>query len=163
MLKGNTLAVKHAKDVVVRNHEQLRRIREGLVLGEPARVSMAVGGDDRQVAYVGVEPVGDGACAGFGGEKPVFVEDRHRAASVDALLAGQLLQSSGLAQLIATPSIICDLPSAMSRPFANSSSSVVTTKPPGVEHNEPDYRFALPAPDRWHVCCTPATIPASCR
>ena len=95
MLKRDTLAVKHAIYVVVTNDEQLRRIVKGLVLGEPARVSVAVRADDRQVPNVGVDPLGDGACVGFGREKPVFVEDRHRAASADALLAGQLLQSSG--------------------------------------------------------------------
>jgi len=76
--------LEHAKDVVVRNHEQLRRIRKVPVLGEPAGVSVAVRADDRQVPDIGVQPPGDGACVGFGREKPVFFEDRHRAASADA-------------------------------------------------------------------------------
>jgi hypothetical protein len=64
---------------------------EVLVFGEPARVSVAVRANDRQVPDIGVESPGDGACMGFGREKPVFVEDRHRAASADAQHDGQPL------------------------------------------------------------------------
>ena len=45
---AHALGMQHAEDVVVGDDEELRRIGEGRVLGEPARVGVAVGADDRQ-------------------------------------------------------------------------------------------------------------------
>ena len=42
ILQRHALAVEHAKDVMVRRHEELRRIGERLVLREPARIGVAV-------------------------------------------------------------------------------------------------------------------------
>ncbi len=47
--EGDALGVEHAEDVVVGLDEQGGGIGEGLVEGEPARVGVAVGGDEGQV------------------------------------------------------------------------------------------------------------------
>ena len=49
-LEGDALRVEHAEDVVVGLDEERGGIGEGLVEGEPARVGVAVGREDGQVA-----------------------------------------------------------------------------------------------------------------
>src|ERR1700741_4108372 len=74
--KPNTLAIKHAGDVVVGNNEQLGRICEGLVLCKPPGLSVAVRAYNRRVTYAAVKPPGDGAGAGISRKKPVFMKER---------------------------------------------------------------------------------------
>ena len=73
ILQRDALAVEHAEDVMVRHHEQPRRIGERLVLGVPARIGVAVRGDDRQGLDVVVEAPRHGAGGRIGRKKPVLV------------------------------------------------------------------------------------------
>ena len=41
--------MQHPEDVVVGDDEELGGVGKGLILGEPARVRVAVGADDRQL------------------------------------------------------------------------------------------------------------------
>jgi hypothetical protein len=70
------LAVEHAKDIVVRRHEELRRIGKRLVFREPARVGVAVRRQDRQAAHLLEQAARDGAGRRFDGEKTVVVHHR---------------------------------------------------------------------------------------
>ncbi len=63
---ADALGVEHAEDVVVGLDEERGRIRKGFVLGEPARVGMAVRGDDGQVFDGLVELRSDRACFDVG-------------------------------------------------------------------------------------------------
>src|SRR5215207_4615745 len=71
------LAVKHAKDVVIRHHEETGRIGKRLVLGIPARIRMAVRRYDRQAPHPLVETAGHSAGRGIGRQEPVLVVE-HR-------------------------------------------------------------------------------------
>ena len=77
LLELDALRIEHAEDVVVRLDEQRRRVGEGLVLGEPARIGVAVRRDDRQVADAGIEAARDSACHRFGRQKTIVVQ-QHR-------------------------------------------------------------------------------------
>jgi hypothetical protein len=105
LLERDTLAVKHAVDVVVGNDEQASRVRKGLIFGEPTGISVAVRADERQVAYAAIKPPGDGASVRVSWEKPIIVEDRHEVASAETLLALQLLQYPAWSELKNIPSI----------------------------------------------------------
>ena len=58
-LERHALAVEHPEDVVVRDHEQGRRIAERLVAGEPGRIAMTVRADDRQRCHLAIQAPGD--------------------------------------------------------------------------------------------------------
>ncbi len=60
----DALRVEHAEDVVVGLDEEGGGVGEGLVFGEPARVGVAVRGDDGQVAdgVVELSAMGRAAC-----------------------------------------------------------------------------------------------------
>src|SRR3546814_14846367 len=49
-LQPDALAVEHAENVMVRPDEEFRRIGKRLVTGVPARVGMAMGGQDGKAA-----------------------------------------------------------------------------------------------------------------
>ena len=67
----DALAHEHAGDVMVRNHEQLRGVREWQVLGIPAGVGVPVRADDRQVADRLEEFARNRPGRGVGGEQAV--------------------------------------------------------------------------------------------
>ena len=60
---------------MVRHDEEARRIGKRLVLRVPARIGMAVGRDDRQIAHRIVEAPRHGAGRGIGGQQPVLVNE----------------------------------------------------------------------------------------
>ncbi len=55
ILEGNSLAVEHPIDVMVRLHKELCRVRKGLVACEPRCHGVSMGADDRQVPDLFVE------------------------------------------------------------------------------------------------------------
>src|SRR5271168_1735013 len=77
VFEWNTLAVKHAQDVVVGNDKQLCGVRKGLILRKPAGIRMAVRAEDGHAPNAGVEPPGDGTCSLIRWEQPVRVKRRH--------------------------------------------------------------------------------------
>ena len=91
---------------MVGRDEQPRGIGERLVLGEPARLGMAMRGEDRQIAHLLVEPARDRAGRGIGGEKAVLVEHddlaRKRVATIaDLDRAGTQVFDRGAARGVA--------------------------------------------------------------
>ena len=62
---------------MVGRHEELRGVGEGRVLGEPARLGVAVGADDRELFDGGVQGAGEGAALGLDGKEPVGVQQAH--------------------------------------------------------------------------------------
>ena len=54
--------------------QQLRRIGERLVLGEPARIGVAVRADDRQVLDAGIEVARDRPRPLFGGKQQIRID-----------------------------------------------------------------------------------------
>ena len=77
----HALRAEHAEDVVVGGDEQLGGVGKGRVLGEPARVGVAVRAEDRQAGDLGVERAGDAARRGVGGKQAVGIKQRHCAPS----------------------------------------------------------------------------------
>ena len=74
LLEPHALRIKHAEDVVIWLDEKRRGIGKGIVLGIPARVGVAVRGDDRQVAHRGEEPSCDAAGHRIGGKEAIVVQ-----------------------------------------------------------------------------------------
>ena len=72
--KRYALAVQHAKDVMIRNDQQRRRIGKRFVVGKPLRIRMPVRADYRQHPNFGIRPPGDGALRRIGREQPVLVK-----------------------------------------------------------------------------------------
>jgi hypothetical protein len=68
---------------MVRHDQQVRRIGEGLVIGEPCRIGVAMRADDRQVGHRGIEGARDVAGARLGREQAVGmkVEGLHAVSS----------------------------------------------------------------------------------
>ncbi len=79
ILERDALRVQHPEDVVVGRHEEPRGVRKGRILGEPARVGVAVRADDRKPLHRAVEQAGDLARAPLDREEPVLVQKRHAA------------------------------------------------------------------------------------
>ena len=71
------MAIEHAKDVVIGNDEKLGGVCEGLVLGEPSRIGMAVGADDGHATNRGIKAFGDGTSSGIRREEAVCFEEGH--------------------------------------------------------------------------------------
>lgn len=66
------------RHVVVRRHEQLRRIPERHIVQEHPRVGVAVRGDDREIPYCGIQPGGYPAHRGVSGQQPVRVQGERK-------------------------------------------------------------------------------------
>src|SRR3546814_1655528 len=69
-------AVEHAENVMVRPDEEFRRIGKRLVTGVPARVGMAMGGQDGKAADAVIEPPRQRARLVIGREQPILVQQR---------------------------------------------------------------------------------------
>ena len=76
VFQRHALAVEHAKDIVVRRDEQSRGVFKRLVLREPARIGMAVRGDDRKVSHLPEQAPRDGPGRGVGGKEAVVVHHK---------------------------------------------------------------------------------------
>ena len=74
LVQPDALAVQHAEHIMVGHDQQLRRVGEGLIIGEPARIGVAVRADDRQVLDRGVEPTGDVARRGVRRKEAIGME-----------------------------------------------------------------------------------------
>jgi hypothetical protein len=59
---------------VIRCEQQLGRVGERLVPGEPLRIGVAVRADDRQVRHFLIQPLRDAARGSVGGKQPVLVK-----------------------------------------------------------------------------------------
>ncbi len=70
----DALAVEHPQQIVIRRQQQLRRVAERLVVGEPGGVGVSVRADDREMPHVLVERTRNGAHARLGGQQPVIVQ-----------------------------------------------------------------------------------------
>gem|GEM_PF-793842 len=81
ILQPDTLAVQHAQHVVVRDHQQLGRVRERRVIGEPCRIGVAVRADDRQAGDLGIQPPRDRAIPGIRREQAILMHARPLATS----------------------------------------------------------------------------------
>jgi len=76
VIERDSLAVEHAKDVVIGLHKELCRIGEGLILSKPGRLRMPVRADDGQGANVLVQSPGYLSRTWLGWEQTIFV-DQH--------------------------------------------------------------------------------------
>jgi hypothetical protein len=76
-LERDALRVQHPEDVVIGRHEELRRIGKGRVLGEPARIGVAMRTDDRQIADAFVEIAGEPTRRRVRRKQPIFVQQSH--------------------------------------------------------------------------------------
>ncbi|MNN20270.1 hypothetical protein D3C81_1335420 [compost metagenome] len=74
VLHRHPLRVQHAEDVVVRRDQQLGRVGEIFIAGEPTGVGVTVRADDRQALYFGVEASRHAAGVGVGREQTVGVQ-----------------------------------------------------------------------------------------
>ena len=52
ILQRDPLRMEHPEHIMIGGDEQLGRVGEGFVFGKPARVGMAVGADDGQIAHL---------------------------------------------------------------------------------------------------------------
>src|ERR1019366_2289427 len=73
-LQRHALRVQHPENVVVRLDEQRSRIGKRLILGEPARISMTVWRNDRQVANSLIQLHSHGARGGFSRKKSICIQ-----------------------------------------------------------------------------------------
>src|SRR5580692_10593529 len=73
IVQGNSLAIKHAIDVMVWLNKEFGGIGEGLVLCEPRGLRMPMRAHDRQPLDALVERSRDAAGCGFGWKQTVFV------------------------------------------------------------------------------------------
>ncbi len=71
ILEGNTLAVEHAKDVVIRLDEKLCRVGERFIRRKPGRLRVPVRADDGQRAHLFIEHASDASRTGLGGKKTI--------------------------------------------------------------------------------------------
>ena len=70
----DALAVQHAKQIMIRRQQQLGRVTERRIAGEPLRVGMTVRAQDRQVTHFRIQAAGDLPNGGFSGEQTIFVQ-----------------------------------------------------------------------------------------
>ncbi len=75
--KRDSLAVQHAKDVVIRLNEQRHRVGERLVAREPCGLRMAMRAHDGQGPDARIQPSRNRPCAFFRRKQPVFMKQRH--------------------------------------------------------------------------------------
>ena len=72
----DALGDEHAGHVVVRDHQELRGVGEGQVVGQVGRLDMAVHADEGKLRGLAVQPAGDPADLGVDGQGPVRVQDQ---------------------------------------------------------------------------------------
>ena len=72
--KRDALAVEHAIDIMIRREQQAGRIGPRRIVGEPARIGVAVRADDRRIGDGGVKRPRDIARAGIRREQSVGVQ-----------------------------------------------------------------------------------------
>src|SRR3546814_13336445 len=85
-LQPDALAVEHAENVMVRPDKEFRRIGKRLVTGVPARVGMAMGGQDGKAADAVIEPPRQRASLVIGREQPILVQQRRGLSSEERRL-----------------------------------------------------------------------------
>ena len=61
VLEGNSLAVKHTEDVVIRLNQECRWIGKRLIIGKPFGFRVAMGTENRQIFHAGIEPARNGS------------------------------------------------------------------------------------------------------
>jgi hypothetical protein len=78
-LHSDSLAVKHAKNVVVGNYQEPGRVGKGLVTGKPPRLGMPVRAQDRCAANLVVKFPCDGPGRGIRRKKAIVMKNSHKA------------------------------------------------------------------------------------
>src|ERR1700730_15482723 len=94
ILKGDSLAVKHSKDVMVWLHEESCRIGERLIFRKPRRMGMPVRADDGQGSHMLIKRPGDPSCAGLGRKQTIWM-DQHNSGPTLSLRIVRILSFLG--------------------------------------------------------------------
>ncbi len=74
LLERNALRIEHPEQVVIGSQQQLGRVAERFVAGEPRRIGVTVRADDRQAGDGAIEFARDCAGGGIRGKQPVGMQ-----------------------------------------------------------------------------------------